>query len=187
MGEYVWDLFVRIFHWSLVLSFTLAYLAAEYGYDEVHEWLGYFLVLLVLSRIVCGFAGTKYACFASFVFPISTYIANFKAIITNRHETHYYGHAPVASLMVFALLISLLVMVTTGLILLGWGEYMGPVWALNIPVPDVMGALSETIHYQLAELLLVLIGLHIGGVLLAVIQHKENIVRSMVTGYKNKH
>ncbi|OIQ00652.1 MAG: hypothetical protein AUK35_02035 [Zetaproteobacteria bacterium CG2_30_46_52] len=187
MKELVWDLFVRFFHWSLVASFTVAYLAAEYGYDDVHEWLGYFLLLLVVARIVWGFIGTKYARFSSFVFPISTYIANIKSILTGNHKEHYYGHAPVAGLMVFVLISSLVVMGISGLVLLGWGEYMGPVWALNIPVSDAMGALSKLVHYQLAVILLIFIGLHIGGVVLAVVQHKENIVRAMVTGYKNKH
>lgn len=187
MKEKVWDLFVRLFHWSLVASFTVAYLAAEYGYDDVHEWLGYFLATLIVCRLVWGFIGSKYALFSSFIFSAPTYVRNFKAILTNHHQEHYTGHNPLGGLMVFALLAGLLVMCVSGLVLLGWAEYMGPVWAMDVPVSDTMGALSKWVHYHLAEMMLVLIGLHLAGVVIAMIQHQENLVRAMITGYKKKH
>jgi len=184
MKQKVWDLFVRVFHWSLVVSFTLAYLSAEYGYDEIHEWLGYFITVLVVSRIVWGFIGSKYARFSSFVFPPSEYIENLKAIITNRHEKHYIGHNPLGGAMVFALLTGLTLMVFSGLVLLGWSEFSGPVWALALPVSDSMGDMAKWVHYHLPEVMLVLIGSHILGVFVAMKQHGENLVRSMFTGYK---
>lgn len=185
MRELVWDLFVRIFHWSLVLAFTLAYLTAEYGLDELHEWLGYFITVLVVSRIIWGFIGSKYARFSSFIFPISEYFQNVKAIVTNNHQKHYMGHNPLGGGMVFMLLLGVLTLVTTGLILLGWSEFTGPVWALDIPVSDALGSLSKKVHYALPVIMLFLIGGHILGVILAIKQHGENLVRSMFHGYKD--
>jgi len=187
MKELVWDLFVRIFHWSLVLSFALAYLSAEYGFDEVHEWLGYFITVLVVSRVVWGFIGSKYARFSSFVFPVSEYIQNIKAIVTNNHEKHYMGHNPLGGGMVFLLLFGVLTLVASGLILLGWSEYTGPIWALDIAISEGLGDLSQQIHYLLPVLMLFLIGGHIFGVILATKQHGENLVHSMFHGYKDKH
>lgn len=187
MKELVWDLFVRLFHWSLVLSFALAYLTAEYGFDDIHELLGYFITILVVSRIVWGFIGSKYARFASFIFPVAEYIENMKAIMTNNHQKHYMGHNPLGGGMVFMLLLGVFVLVTTGLVLLGWEEYTGPVWALNIAVSESFGDLAKDIHYALPVIMLFLIGGHLMGVVLAVKQHGENLVRSMVTGYKEKH
>ncbi|MDQ7002193.1 MAG: cytochrome b/b6 domain-containing protein [Ghiorsea sp.] len=191
MKQKVWDLFVRFFHWSLVLSFTVAYLAAEfssssevYDLDEVHEFLGYFITILVVTRIIWGFVGSKYARFSSFIFSPSEYIENFKAIATNKHQKHYVGHNPLGGAMVFALLGGLSVMVFSGLILLGWSEYTGPVWALALPVTDTMGDMSRWVHYHLAEVMLVLVGAHILGVFVAMKQHGENLVRSMFTGFK---
>ncbi len=184
MKEKVWDLFVRFFHWSLVVSFTAAYLTAEYGYDEIHEFLGYFITLLIVARIIWGFIGSKYARFSSFIFAMSEYVSNFKAIMTNKHDKHYIGHNPLGGLMVFALIGSLFVLVFSGLILLGWSEYTGPVWALGIPVSESFGEMIQFIHYELPELMLVLIGAHILGVFVAMKQHGENLVRSMFTGYK---
>jgi len=191
MKEKVWDLFVRFFHWSLVLSFTAAYLTVEFGhysenydFDEVHEFLGYFIAFLVITRIVWGFIGSKYARFASFIFKPSEYMSNFKAIMTNKHDKHYVGHNPLGGAMVFALISGLAILVFSGLVLLGWSEYMGPVWALGIPVSESFGEIIQFIHYEVPELMLLLIGAHILGVFVAMKQHKENLVKSMFTGFK---
>ncbi|MDX8387679.1 MAG: cytochrome b/b6 domain-containing protein [Ghiorsea sp.] len=186
MKELVWDLFVRVFHWSLAVSFTLAYLAAEYGYDEVHEWLGYFIALLVVSRIVWGFIGSKYARFSSFIYPISDKLKHFKAILKNDHQDHHMGHTPLGGAMVFALLFGLVGLVFSGLILLGWSEYTGPVWAMDIAIPEGLGDLMKDVHYLLPEVMLFLVGAHILGVIVAVKQHGENLVHSMFHGHKNK-
>jgi cytochrome b len=192
MKEKVWDLFVRFFHWSLVLSFTAAYLTAAYGYnetydlDEVHEWLGYFITTLVVSRLIWGFIGSKYARFSNFIFPIPEYMANLKAIMTNKHEKHYAGHNPLGGAMVFALLAGLSLLTFSGLVLLGWSEYTGPVWALGIHVSESFGETIKYIHYHLPEIMLILIGSHILGVFVAMKQHKENLVRAMFTGYKER-
>ncbi|MDQ6990028.1 MAG: cytochrome b/b6 domain-containing protein [Mariprofundaceae bacterium] len=182
----VWDKFVRVFHWSLVLSFTAAYLTAEYGYDEIHEWLGYFIAVLILTRLIWGFVGSKYARFSSFIFAIPAYFKNFKAIISNQHDEHYLGHNPLGGAMVFALLAGLLTLIFSGLILLGWSEYTGPVWAMGIPVSEALADFSKFVHYEVPELMLLLIAAHILGVLAAMYQHGENLVRSMFDGYKNK-
>ncbi len=191
MKQKVWDLFVRFFHWSLVFSFTVAYLTAEfssasetYDLDEVHEFFGYFITILVVSRIIWGFIGSKYARFSSFIYPPSEYIENLKAILTNNHQKHYIGHNPLGGAMVFALLAGLTLMVFSGLVLLGWSEFTGPVWALALPVSDAMGSMAKWVHYHLAEIMLILIAAHVTGVFVAMKQHGENLVRAMFTGYK---
>ena len=185
MRELVWDKFIRIFHWCLVLSFTAAYLTAEYGYDEIHEWLGYLVALLVISRVIWGFVGSKYARFSSFIFAVPEYIENLKAIASNHHEKHYLGHNPLGGAMVFALLSGLLVLVCSGLILLGWSEYTGPIWAMGVPISEGLGDLAKLLHYEAPELMLVLIAAHLLGVAVAIRQHRENLVHSMFHGYKN--
>ena len=61
----VWDPFVRLFHWSLVLSFAVAWLSAH-SWDDLHMLAGFAAGGLILLRLVWGFIGTPYARFTPF-------------------------------------------------------------------------------------------------------------------------
>ena len=62
----VWDLFVRVFHWTLVAAFVVAYFSHG-GYLSVHRWAGYLIAALVVLRVIWGFAGSTHARFRDFV------------------------------------------------------------------------------------------------------------------------
>ena len=47
-----------------------------------------------------------------------------------------------------------------------------------------IGNLSEAIHEATSEAMLVLVLMHIAGVIVASILHRENLIRAMVTGRK---
>jgi len=104
----------------------------------------------------------------------------------NVPERHI-GHNPLGSIMVFAILITLIGIVTTGLIYITWGEFEGPLWALGIDFSYSTGELAEQIHYLLPELMLIFISLHLLGVIVACWQHRENLIASMWHGYKKSH
>jgi len=62
----VWDLLVRVFHWSLVSFFLIAYISGD-DFEFIHTWSGYAIAGLIVFRLVWGMIGTKYARFYNFI------------------------------------------------------------------------------------------------------------------------
>jgi cytochrome b len=165
----VWDPFVRLFHWALVVFFTAAWLTGE-EIDWLHELLGYGVLALVGMRVVWGFIGSPHARFRDFAFGPATTLAYARDALAMRAK-RYLGHNPLGAAMVLALL--------AGLVVTG-----GSGWLLTT---DLLGHeprwLEET-HEVAANLMLVLIATHIAGVIFSSLSHGENLARSMVSGMK---
>ena len=164
----VWDAPVRVFHWLLVLSFAGAYLSAESErWRLLHITLGYTMGGLVAFRLVWGLVGSRYARFASFVRGPAAVVAYLRGLWQGR-PLHYLGHNPAG-----AVAIVLLLLASVGVVATGWAGYneLGGEW------------LSE-LHEGAANAMLLLVGVHIAGVVVASRLHHENLVRAMVTGRK---
>src|SRR5688572_16372716 len=101
----VWDIAVRVFHWSLVGAFALAWLTAE---DEsaLHIYAGYTVAGLIVFRLLWGFIGGRYARFKAFLYSPGETLAYIRDS-WNGKSRHYLSHNPLGALMVFALLLSL--------------------------------------------------------------------------------
>lgn len=181
----VWDVPVRLFHWSLVAGFAASYLASEFHKMTVHVWVGYALCVLLLFRLVWGFVGNRYARFKSFIFAPQETLAYVRALRAG-HPKHYYGHNPLGALMVFALLLLLLAIFVCGLVTLAVIDFDGPLLFMANHVSDETAYLFRHAHDWLVNIALALIALHLLGVVSGSIQHKENLVRAMVTGMKRK-
>ena len=130
-SEKVWDIFVRTFHWTLVGSMIGLYLSGD-DFESVHTILGYFVICLVLLRIIWGFIGTKHARFHDFLYRPGKIYHYLKSLI-NGNPTHYIGHNPAGGLMVIVMLLSLLVTAFTGLKALG-SEGKGPLTNAGISI-----------------------------------------------------
>lgn len=179
----VWDLPVRLFHWCLVLGFVLAYLSAEIHILDVHVWLGYALIGLLVFRLFWGFAGNPYARFKSFIFtPQET--LKYVSSLRSGHPIRYYGHNPAGALMVFGLLAILLAIMVSGLVTLAVIDYEGPLLFLANSVSDDTGYFFRHAHDFFVDMALLMIPLHLLGVVAGSLQHKENLVWSLITGMK---
>ena len=188
----VWDAPLRVFHWGLVAAFTLAWLTAD-EWQTAHEIAGYAVAGLVAFRLVWGFAGNRHARFARFLRgPVAT--LDYLRDMLSRRERRYLGHNPAGAAMTLALLVTLSATAFTG-----WqiAEPARP--ALWPDPPQVLAPADETrparrgdreeealedLHEALADLLLLLVALHVAGVALASFRHQENLARAMVTGDK---
>ena len=102
----VWDVPTRLFHWTLALTFTFAYLSAEFHFGFLHTFIGYFLCILLVVRVCWGFVGNHYARFKSFIFSPQETLSYLRGMLHNNPQ-HYFGHNPAGALMVFGILILL--------------------------------------------------------------------------------
>lgn len=129
---YVWDLFVRVFHWSLLALFVTSYVTGEEEH-WFHSYSGYAIFSLVMLRIVWGFAGSRYARFTEFVYSPVTILGSLKAIASGS-SARFLGHNPAGGAMVLAMLLSLMVITLSGMKLYAIEEDKGPfAYAYGVP------------------------------------------------------
>ena len=175
----VWDPLVRIFHWTLVLSFAVAWVSAD-EFDTLHFWAGYTIAALVAFRVVWGVIGTRHARFTDFVYRLTT-IKSYLIDLAALRPKHYVGHNPAGGLMVIILLLSLGLLTFTGMASVaidGIGPLAGT-W-----VESISGHWMEDVHEAVANLVLAFVLFHIAGVLVSSLVHGENLVRAMINGKK---
>jgi len=165
----VWDVPTRVFHWLQALAFWGAYLLAfSERFRDYHDALGYILLGLLVFRLVWGFAGTRYARFSSFFFMPKEIIA-YLISLAKGSSRHYLGHTPVGSVSIWLLMSLGMFICVTG------------VMSLQDDASDLVVGL----HGLATNVMLGVIALHLIGVVMSSILHRENLVRTMLTGYKS--
>lgn len=165
----VWDLPVRVFHWLLVVCFAVAYAVAESErLRGLHSVLGYTATGLILFRIVWGLVGSRFARFRSFAFAPGKAVEYLRSLGSG-HPQHFTGHNPAGSYVIYAILAIGLATGVTG--------YM----TLN----EIGGESAEDVHELCANVWLGLVIVHLAGVLVGSWIHRENLVRTMITGYRD--
>jgi len=164
----VWDLPVRLFHWMLAISFAGAWITADSErWRDIHILLGYTAGWLVVLRVVWGLVGSRHARFASFVRGPRRVIAYLRSLVSGRPE-HTAGHNPAGAWAIVALLALTLAVVATGLVV----------------EADAGPRNLDDVHEALATAMLFVVGIHVAGVVVGSLVHRENLVRAMITGRK---
>ncbi|HET7852797.1 MAG TPA: cytochrome b/b6 domain-containing protein [Methyloceanibacter sp.] len=178
---YVWDPFVRLFHWGLVAGFTVAYFT-EGDLLTVHVWAGYLVGLLIVARVLWGFIGSRHARFSDFIYDPGTTLRYVRDLMLFRGR-RYLGHSPGGGAMVVLLLIFVAATVVTGLVVYGGDQGAGPLAGM---FSKETGEAMEKVHELIANITLALVLLHVSAVILASFVHHENLARAMVTGRKRQ-
>ena len=181
----VWDLWIRLFHWGLVLAVLVSFYTtktdgAPFLFPiEVHAQAGYLVLGLLVFRWLWGVLGSAYARFSTFLYPPSKTFAYSKALLT-RQTSAYASHNPLGGWMVMIMLLSLSFQAVSGLFLSDDIFFQGPLY--NLFGQDISSQL-RTLHHLNSDLLLILIGLH----LVALIAHRllgEPLLAAMLSGTK---
>jgi len=170
----LWDLPTRIFHWAIVICLPLSWWSAENENYELHQWLGYTVIVLVVSRVLWGFAGSRHSRFADFMVGPRRVVAYLRGL-----EAAGAGHNPLGGWSVLVLLALLLLQAISGLFNSDDVLFSGPLYyAANSEWRDIMGLVHEVAF----DALLAFVGLHI----LAVVYHqywrKEPLLQAMMRG-----
>jgi cytochrome b len=176
----VWDLPLRLFHWTLVLLFLAAWwTGSRENLFGLHEACGLALSGLLVFRVVWGFAGNRAARFASFLGGPRAVGAHLRDLLRGRLHPEP-GHNPLGGWAVAVMLCLLLTEVVSGLFSSTF-DYEGPLARL---LPDSWTDSMAAIHAVNLDLLWGMIGLHLLGVVATSILGRENLVAAMITGRK---
>lgn len=174
----LWDLPTRLFHWLLVLAVTAALVSGQVG-GKLIDWhgrIGLFIVGLVAFRLVWGVLGSTYARFRQF-FPTPA-----KVMAYQRGEWRGEGHNPLGALSVFALLGLLTAQVTTGLFANDDIAFVGPLFHL---IGKGLSNRLTGLHHLGSDGIIALVVLHLAAIIFYVRVKKQNLVKSMMTGWKD--
>lgn len=176
----VWDLFVRLFHWSLVSSVGLAlWTAGDARWQAVHVFAGWWAAGLLIARIGWAFVGTTYARWSSWLRPLPELRQFVTQLIAGRAPRHL-GHNPLAGWAMAALFGLLGVVVVTGVVVDGGQEGHGPLAGLSAE----LGVATLPWHRWAGWAVLAWAGLHLAGVAKESLRLRENLVGSMIRGHK---
>ena len=180
----VWDLPVRLFHWTLVVLMVVSYFTGKAGHDwmKFHFWSGYGILTLLIFRIVWGFVGSTTARFSNFVKGPSAGIHHLREMFLPDGPREA-GHNPLGGAMVIVLIFAVLAQASTGLFSADTdtGTVNGPLAPL---IADKAVDKFTAFHTYWVNVLIVLAGLHVLAVLVYFAWKRQNLVGAMLTGRK---
>lgn len=167
----IWDLPTRLFHWLLAGGFLVAafislVLEKESSLFPYHAIVGLTLAMMVCMRVMWGLVGTRYARFSTLMFGPAAVAEYMKGILTGRGRRNI-GHNPASAYAIFAMLALTIALAATGL-------------AMARGIEGI-----KDFHEVLAYILLGVVGVHVLGVAIHTVRHRENIAASMVHGTKD--
>lgn len=176
----VWDLPTRLFHWTLVVLFALAWWTAEERMLNWHRIVGYGIFSLLVFRLVWGFCGSTSARFSSFLRgpgPVARYIG---AGLLRRGAGPYPGHNPLGGWSVIAMLLLLILQVSLGFIAVDVdGMESGP---FSYLVSFEAGRSAASLHKLGFDVLVAMTVLHILAILYYHLFHREKLLGAMILG-----
>ena len=182
-GVFVWDLTVRLFHWTLVALVIALFVTAEIldGAIELHATLGRAALALVLFRVLWGVVGSSYARFSQFVRGPGTVLTYARSLLAQQSE-FIAGHNPLGGWMVMVLLVAILLQAVLGMFANDDILFEGP---LTYLVSKEISDLITGLHKDMFTVLLVLVALHVAAVLWHKLFKGEDLLTAMFTGYKH--
>ena len=170
----LWDAPTRLFHWLIVCALPLAWWSGETDNYDIHQWTGYTVIVLVISRVVWGLVGSRHSRFSDFVVGPAKVLAYMRG-----RGADSAGHNPLGGWSVLLLLLLLLTQAVSGLFNSDDILFSGPLSHVgSTAFRDTMGQVHEIVF----NMLLALVCLHILAVLYHQLHIKEKLLQAMIRG-----
>ncbi|HUN25988.1 MAG TPA: cytochrome b/b6 domain-containing protein [Steroidobacteraceae bacterium] len=179
----VWDLPLRAFHWLFAASILASWATAEAGFNwmQWHIRLGYWMMGLLVFRILWGFVGPRHARFASFLAGPKRTWRYARGLAGLEEAVHSVGHNPLGGLMVVVMLLLVAFQVSTGLFATDEIAWTGP---YNSAVSSATAKLLTSLHHKNFNLIWAAIALHVAAIAYYTFIKKQHLVPAMLTGRK---
>lgn len=166
----VYDLPTRLFHWLFAGFFITAFAVANTVDDDswrfsLHMLAGLCAVFVIVLRLVWSAVGTRHARLSDLALRPRQLLAYLKGL-RSPDSQRWAGHNPASSWAAVAMVLMMLGLGVTGVLMARGNESV------------------EDVHELLANGLLVVVLLHLAGIALHVLRHRDRLPAAMVTGGK---
>ncbi len=166
----VWDRAVRTLHWSLAAAMVLGW-ATTAWFGGWHQRIGYAALAIVVARLVWSrvVAGR-----ARLTLPAGGIAAiwRYARLAAAGRAPRHVGHNPLGTCMAIAFFVCV-----AALALTGWLYTTDRFWGDET---------VELVHRAVAWTVVVLAVVHVAGVIVASVRHRENLVAAMLHGSKRE-
>jgi len=177
----IWDIWVRLFHWSLTVSVTFLLISGTTGYlfFDWHKTFGEFVLALIFFRLLWGCFGSSNARLSELIrSPIDA--INHLRLTLKKQKDETRGHNAAGSWAILLILSSISIQAITGLFIADEDEFIEG--ALYGTFDEDLSYFLYQIHYINADILTVFVAVHVAMVLIYLLYAKTNLITPMITG-----
>jgi cytochrome b len=169
----VWDAPSRLIHWCFPVGVGLMWWTGETGRMELHSYVAYVLLILVITRLALGFVGSYHSRFRNFVVGPKGVFAYL------REGGQFVGHNPLGALSTLSLLLLVLAQGLSGLFSVDDVSFDGPLaYAFDGQFIDLARELHDT-NWSILQLL---IFMHLAAIAWYQWRKRQPMVQTMWRG-----
>ena len=177
----IWDIWVRLFHWSFAISVVFMLISGGTGwlFFDWHRTIGEWVMVLVVFRILWGIVGSSNARLTQLLHSPRSSIEHLTALFKRRLPSER-GHNAAGSWAVLLMLLLIGVQAATGFFIADEDELIEG--ALYGSLSSATTELMYRIHNINAELLQVVVIVHVVMVFAYLFYGRQNLITTMIHG-----
>ena len=177
----VWDIWLRLFHWSLVCTvcFSLISGVTGVGFLDWHRFAGEIVLALIVFRLLWGVFGSSNAHLRSLIVNPVNVLHHFRSLAA-RKPAQERGHNAAGGWAVLVMLLLLSMQAITGLFIADDEEWVEG--AFHGVLSQANSDFLYNIHHMNADLLKLILILHVVMIAAYFLYAGQNLVKPMITG-----